>query len=243
MDIISLKSVDSTNNWLKDNEKSLSDPVLVYTEEQTSGRGQRGNTWESEPGKNVTASLFFKPLTIEAQQQFFISEIIALSIVDTLRDLGVDTKIKWPNDIYAGNKKICGILVENSILGQSISHSIAGFGININQEVFLSDAPNPVSVKMITGSIHKIEKVVEILAGHLQDNLRLLQPENRGIIHDRFLMSLWRKDGEEHEFYDPKLQQRFNAKIEDVETEGILILRKMNGEKRKYSFKEVEFIL
>ena len=122
--------------------------TVVSTYNQTAGRGQRGNSWESEPHKNLTFSVLLKPQHIIAREQFYISEIVSVAIVNTLRKYIIDQPIaiKWPNDIYVNDDKICGILIENTLSGYSISQSIAGIGININQQTFLSNAPNPISL-------------------------------------------------------------------------------------------------
>ncbi|MCH5226949.1 MAG: biotin--[acetyl-CoA-carboxylase] ligase [Muribaculaceae bacterium] len=241
MKIVCLDTVDSTNTWVAQHEKELPSFALVMCEHQTTGRGQKGNKWESEPGKNITASLIFHPDKFKANAQFLISEAIAIAIVDFLKAMNVEAKVKWPNDIYVGDRKICGILVENVVIGQEISRSIAGFGININQTCFLSDAPNPVSLCQLTGREYDIFEMVEVLSGYLERNLLLLSKDGENI-HERFLNSLWRKDGM-YEFYDRKIGETIEAKILDVAKDGVLTLATGEGEKRQYIFKEVEFIL
>lgn len=240
MEIICLESADSTNSWLAQHEDELPSTSLVYCKTQTAGRGQRGNSWESEPGKNITASIIFHPEKFPAIKQFMISEIIALTIVDFLNELGVKASVKWPNDIYVGNGKICGILVEHVVTGCLISRTIAGFGININQTIFQSDAPNPVSLSMLTGLEYDIEKLIHNLTLKLEKNLQGLDEEQ---LHERFLELLWRKDGYYHKFFDRKNNEPIEALIDTVERTGILNLKTRQGEKREYSFKEVEFII
>ena len=241
MKILKIEIADSTNNWVAQHESELPSPSLVYCHQQTAGRGQRGNSWESEPGKNITASLIFHPEEFPAYLQFSISEAIALAIVDFLNDYGVKAQIKWPNDIYVGEKKICGILVEHVVSGQNIARSIAGFGININQTCFISDAPNPVSLSLLTGQQYNLEELTENLAAHLEKNLTLLH--NAEDCHSRFTSNLWRKDGNYHQFYDHTKKQHIKAFIHDVANNGMLTLITKENEARKYAFKEVEFIL
>ena len=241
MEITRLETTHSTNSWVGDHANELKAPQLVYSYEQTAGRGQRGNAWESAPGMNITATLFFKPENFPASDQFSISEGIALAITDFLKTLGVETTVKWPNDIYAGNRKICGILVEHVVMGHNISRTIAGFGININQTDFKSDAPNPVSVKMLTGKNYDIDKIIPLLAEHLEKVFyRIQDPE---YLHEEFKDRLWRKDGEYHLFYDKKKDEQISALISDVEPSGMLLLTTDEGEERKYAFKEVEYLL
>lgn len=242
MKIYRKDTLDSTNSWVALHEKELASPALVYCITQTRGRGQRGNSWESAPGKNITASLLFYPQDFPAQKQFAISEAIALAIVDFLENFaGVKAHIKWPNDIYIDDKKIAGILVEHVIVGKTITRSIAGFGINMNQKEFLSDAPNPISLVQITGKEYNIDKAIDQLSSHLTKYLRLL--ENNENIHREFLSLLWRKDGNLHEFNDKKKGEHIKAKIHDVDPEGVLKLITEKNEEREFAFKEVEFVL
>ena len=241
MEILELEHTDSTNNWIANHEKELNGLTLVYSYAQTAGRGQRGNSWESEPGKNITASIFFTPKNYEAARQFHISEAIALAIVDFLLEFGVEAKIKWPNDIYVGDRKICGILVEHSVIGRNISRTIAGFGINMNQTLFLSDAPNPVSLSMLTGLSYDINESVRLLSKKLEEYLEKLDAPEK--LHAEFLELVWRKDGEFHDFFDRGRSERIKGKIEDVRPDGLLVVTTERGEKREYAFKEVEFIL
>lgn len=126
-----------------------------------SGRGQRGNSWESEPFKNLTFSLLLRPEHIPANRQFLLSEIVSLATVDVLNRYATGFSIKWPNDIYWHDKKIAGILIENVLSGSTFSRAIIGMGLNINQKNFYSDAPNPVSLYQITGRTYKIEKILD----------------------------------------------------------------------------------
>ena len=240
MDIIRLEATDSTNNWLLCHESEMKGPSMVYCHNQTAGRGQRGNSWESEPGKNITASVIFFPQNFPAFKQFLISEAVALAIVDYLEEKGVIAEVKWPNDIYVGDKKICGILVEHFVLGRNVTRSIAGFGININQTEFISDAPNPVSLKMITSKDYNIETEIERLAFIMNKYIHDLSPE--APLHDRFLKNLWRGRGI-YEFFDRKNNEKIRGSICDVAPDGVLTLDTISGQKRRYYFKEVEFII
>ena len=243
MNIVRLDSTTSTNTWTALHDKDLESPSLVYSINQTAGRGQRGNSWESQPGKNITASLIFHPDNFPAHRQFLISEIIALAIVDFLKGHGISAKIKWPNDIYVGNKKICGILVEHVVVGKTISRSIAGFGININQEVFLSDAPNPVSLSQLTGLKYDIETEINSLASIIGNYLAKLSTDSSDINHDEFLKNLWRHDGNFYKFFDRNRTQYIEARINSVSTDGTLTLSTIDGDSRKYAFKEIEFVI
>lgn len=241
IDIIRLDTAESTNNSAAKLEKDLPATALVYTHTQTSGRGQKGNSWESEPYKNITASLLFHPQDFPANRQFALSEMIALCISDFLSEQGADTRIKWPNDIYTGDRKICGILVEHVVTGKTISRTIAGFGININQKEFRSDAPNPVSLTMLTGKEYDIEELLGRLAEKLEEYIdRSKEP---GLIHEAFLARLWRNDGKYYPFNDRKSRERIEARIRDVAPTGMMTLELRDGTLREYAFKEVEFVV
>lgn len=241
MDIKRIETTDSTNNWVALHENEFTEPTLAYCITQTEGRGQRGNSWESEPGKNITASLIFQPTNFPAARQFEISEAIALGLTEFLRTAGVDARIKWPNDIYVGDKKICGILVEHAVTGKNITRTIAGFGLNLNQTEFLSDAPNPISLKMLTGKDYDLKTAVEAVAFHLERYLYLL--ERFEPLHPLFMRLLWRYDRKLHKFHDKKLDEVIEARIAEVAPDGVLTLVTGEGEWRNYFFKEVEFIL
>ena len=259
MEIIKIQTTDSTNNYLSQHEEEVAPTALLYCINQTAGRGQRGNSWESEPGKNITASVIFHPRNFPARCQFALSQAVALGINDYLRSRGVETKVKWPNDIYAGDKKICGILVEHVVVGSNISRTIAGFGINLNQEKFVSDAPNPVSLRQLTGKEYIVDEEVKDVAEAIERRLASLSdtltsqynPQSQkseielkfGNLHKDFLAMLWRGDGNFYPFHDRIRNERVEARIEDVGPDGMLTLVTTDDEKRCFSFKEVEFLL
>ena len=149
--------------------------TLVSAEEQTAGRGQQGNSWEAEKGKNLLFSLRIHPHTIEAAQQFILSQALALSLKRTPDDYTSDTSIKWPNDIYWKDKKIAGILIENELTGKQITSSVLGVGLNINQTVFHSDAPNPVSLAQIIGHEEERQLILESIIGNFTSLLAIIE--------------------------------------------------------------------
>lgn len=244
MNIIRLKETLSTNSWIAQNAPNHPEDTWVTAEAQTSGRGQRGNSWESEPGKNITFSFLWHPDNFPANRQFSISEATALAVADALGKFGVTASVKWPNDIYAGNKKICGILIEHSVLGTNISHSILGAGINVNQTEFLSDAPNPVSMAQILGSSLPLDEVEKVVMESIERRLQLCKTsEGRDRLHHDFLDRLYRGDGNLYPFEDMETGEKFLASIKDVERTGHLILSPEDGDDRKYAFKEVAFLI
>lgn len=240
---IKLQSATSTNSYIKqlDAEQPLEHATVVSAVDQTAGRGQRGNSWESEKGKNLTFSVMLKPDFIKIREQFAISEISALAVKDTLDKYCSDITIKWPNDIYYKDKKICGMLIENDTCGEYLTKSIPGIGININQEVFRSDAPNPVSLFNITGRTYDTDSILDECMHHLLRRYKeIATPEGREATHNQFLASLYRK-GVKAGFRD--CDGEFTGTITGVEPYGRLIIEKESGEERRYEFKEVAYII
>lgn len=245
MKYLVLEEVDSTNSYISAHAAELEDMTMVMAGTQTAGRGQRGNSWESEPGLNLTFSLFFRPKGVKPAEQFAISEATALAVTDMLASAGIEAKVKWPNDIYVDDRKICGILIEHSLLGNSLEHSCLGIGINVNQTEFRSDAPNPVSMKMLTGTDHDLSQCAARVYSALETRLaRTATPEGREALHKEFMARLWRGDGDFHPFRERNGGEEFEGRIVDVEPCGLMHLR-AHGEEtdRVYAFKEVEFLL
>ena len=146
--VIHIEETDSTNRWLKEHGEG---ETLVVAEYQTAGKGCGSNSWESEKGKNLTFSMLIHP-DITAHDQFRITEVTSVALCETLAPYIYNkVEIKWPNDIYIGDKKICGMLIENRLQGSTVVDSIIGIGLNVNQRVFESDAPNPVSMWQLLG--------------------------------------------------------------------------------------------
>lgn len=244
MRIIALHEVDSTNSYLEREADQIDDTVMVTAYNQTAGHGQRGNGWESAPGENLTFSMLYHPKSFRATDQFAISESTALAVVDFLALYGVEAMVKWPNDIYVGDKKICGILIKHSLMGSEISHSILGVGININQTKFVSDAPNPVSIKQLTGETNNLEALTAEIARCLEHRLEMIYGEqNRLALHEEFIRKLWRGDGNFHPFSDTTTGEMFEAEIDNIGPDGVLTLRLRDSSLRPYRFKEVTFLL
>lgn len=250
MKIIEFPALDSTSTYVADNVATLEHGTLITTPHQRAGRGQRGNSWESEPGKNLTFTAFMRPASWEARRQFLISEAVALAIADTLTEqAGIECKVKWPNDIYAINAgdgsvgKICGILISHALEGTLIKHTLIGAGVNVNQIEFLSDAPNPVSIKQLTGKETDLRPLLEAIAARIEANLNYLwsNPEAARDIHDRYMRHLWRGDGKEYQWIDTATDETFSATLFAVEPLGHLVLRDEKGALRRYAFKEVIF--
>lgn len=239
---INIRETASTNTYLARMASMLPSGTVIYTHNQSAGRGQRGNSWEAEPGKNLTFSMLVKNPAVVPAAQFCISEAVSLGIVDFLSQYADGFSIKWPNDIYHGDCKICGILIEHSLCGNSIRHTIVGAGININQDEFRSDAPNPVSLKQITGKELDLEVAMRDVCTRIENEISALAGGDISVLHSRYLAALYRYDGRQHEFALPSGEQ-FRARIADVASTGTLTLEHADGTMHDYAFKEVSFVL
>ena len=207
--------------------------MAVVADYQTAGRGCGTNTWESERGKNLLFSLLIHPAEVPAVKQFRISMAISLAILDTLEQHIGDVSIKWPNDVYWRNGKLGGILIENRLQGGCIKDCIIGVGLNVNQEQFHSDAPNPVSLKRIHGQETEREQLLSDILVRFDEYLTQ-------DLKARYLSRLYRRKGF-HPYADK--EGAFMAEIIDVEDDGHLLLRDDNGHDRRYAFKEVQFVI
>ncbi|MFV0506955.1 MAG: biotin--[acetyl-CoA-carboxylase] ligase [Bacteroidales bacterium] len=242
--IITLAEVDSTNNYanqLKGDKATHGTVILTPT--QTIGRGQRGNSWESEPGKNLTLSVILKHKDITAPGHFMLNIFSSLSICHTVQKYTVSKcHIKWPNDIYIENKKVCGILIENTINGANISKSIIGIGLNVNQVSFSKNIPNPTSICSSSGTKVPIDEVLSQLMENMNYFYTALVNKEYKHLKHCYLAKLYR-NGETHEFIDNTNNTRFSGKIIGINDIGQLqILDKLN-KCREFNFKEVEFII
>lgn len=242
-----LDEVNSTNNYLADMLQKQPDlPELhgVFTRCQTSGRGQRGNSWYSTPGQNVTFSILLRPQFLEVDEQFAVSELAAICVARAIAYFLSEEQreiltIKWPNDIFYGEKKIAGILIEHSITGNIIDYSIVGMGININENNFPSDLPNPIALKDIIGREVVLKEFMEVLLQEFQDQYRYIKKGRKVELHERFLKHMYRNDGQFHLFHDA--YQSFEARIKGVEPNGCLVLEKRDGTEQTFAFKEIVF--
>ena len=261
--MIELDEVDSTNNFLRHLDTPGDNRMTLVTAEfQTAGRGADRNHWESAKGENLLLSLRVMPSNLPARRMFAISEVAALAVRESLNnsktpsdsplkgennkspfkgDLEGLFSIKWPNDIYFGDSKVAGILIENDLQGALVQRSTIGIGININQRHFLSDAPNPRSLADIVG--HDVERrfVLEQFMEsftHYFEQIETGNQEALDALHKQYKTHLYRR-GEEHTYSDK--EGTFRAILTDVEPTGHLILQDTKGKQRRYEFKEVKY--
>ena len=214
---------------------------VVWAECQSAGRGQRGHTWHSNEGVNLTFSTVLTPMFLTAVEQFMLSEVVALSLVDTLAECGAECRIKWTNDIYAGDKKIAGVLIEQSLAGDRIARTIVGIGLNVNQREFPQDLPNPTSIVVERGAECDRREVLESFLKHLNKWYSCLERGERELIEVTYNSRLYRRDTF-HTFAYPS-GERFEAAIRGVRATGHLCLEHRDGILREYAFKEVEFVI
>lgn len=237
--IIRLKEIDSTNRFLRELKDEQEDEMVVAVADfQTAGKGQGSHTWESEAGKNLLFSIKVNPRWVPVRQQFLLSMAGAIAIKEALETYVDGIMLKWPNDVYWNDKKISGTLIETSIDSKGIKTCIFGIGINVNQEAFHSDAPNPVSLRQILGhEVDKdelLQKVIEGFRRYYELLRRADYMDVSGIYH----LSLYRRKGF-HRYEDA--DGDFEGAFVEVEDDGHLILHDKQGVIRSYSFGEVKF--
>ena len=273
-DIIWYDRLDSTNEEAKRRISDIDNLSVLSALEQTAGRGQRGNTWSSRCGENLLFSIVLKfsddsedglPL-MAAEKQAAISEMTAIAVVRFLSRHQIKAEVKWPNDIYAEEKKLCGVLIENSLRGKWLSHSIIGIGLNVNQRNFDVNLPNPGSMAVLSGPGDKFD-IKECLEGFMSVFTEMLPEiftdEGRKSIRQEYLKHLWRKD-RAAEFIDyttlptghlegpsniktdmsPDSGRKFSGIIRDISQSGNIIIEDQeNRETREFGFKEIGYIL
>lgn len=214
---------------------------VIVARHQTAGRGQRGHTWLGGGGENLTFSLLLEPTFLPINRQFRISQVVALALVDFLREEGLSPRIKWTNDIYVGDKKIAGILLEQRLQGGVIARTVAGIGLNINQMEFDSSLPNPTSMALELGKVfdvtHLLERVVACLSARYE---QLRRGDEAVLISDYHSLLYHLAEWHTYSLSDGSC---FEGRIMGVEPTGQLIVESDLGEKRSYNFKEIEFVL
>jgi len=242
-----IAQTNSTNTYLKEHPQENE----VYTGYQTAGRGQAGNGWESEQGKNVLMSVRLRPKNVHIVEQWNISMQVSMILWQVVAKYVTDEQqltIKWPNDLYYGDKKLAGVLIENTLCGQNIDECIVGIGLNVNQTQWTGNAPNPISIKVITGKENNIEEI----ARDLIDQLHNINITSTSCVK-MYMQHLYRRMGwywwEEREvdihptMNGQRSNASFEAEIVEITKQGELVLRKRNNEITKYHFKQIKYII
>jgi len=238
--IISLNDVNSTNNYLKEKlniDKNIQEGLIITARNQSSGRGQINNIWESEKDKNLTFSVFLKP-NLKVENQFILSKVIALGVYDFCIKIGLnDSKIKWPNDILINGKKIAGILIENTIRGNCILNSIVGIGFNVNQEKF--EVTKATSYKIEMKKELELKNILLVCLECIEKRYIQLITHHEKDINTDYLNNLFGYQIEKKYNINDK---KIIGKIVGVENNGKLKIN-INKELHQFNFKEIEFIL
>ncbi|MBO4657348.1 MAG: biotin--[acetyl-CoA-carboxylase] ligase [Bacteroidales bacterium] len=231
------KTIDSTNNRIARDKEELADKTVYMTDFQTAGKGQRGNGWESAKAENLLFSILFKPADILAEDQFIISQAVTLGIVDYVRSKGITAKVKWPNDIYVGDRKICGILIENAVNGSALVSSIVGIGFNLNQLSFSPSIPNPVSLSALTDVQYDLKEELLSLLHFIFSEYDRRSAETE----ERYVASLYRL-GKPHSYIHTASGNTFTGAIKGVDKAARVIIDTEEGEKA-FAFKEIQYII
>jgi len=234
-----IRETTSTNDDARDPRYRHGD--VVWAERQTAGRGQRGHTWTSPEGENLTFSLVLEPTFLPVGEQFLLSEAAALALTDTFARFGIDSRIKWTNDIYVGDRKLVGMLIEHSYSGPTLLRTVVGIGINVNQTSFDPALPNPVSMAAAAGRRFDRQEVLDSFLAHMQQRYALLERGGGETLQRDYRDRMYRL-GEEHPFRLPD-GTLFRAVIRGVRPSGELILDCEDGARRQYLFREVEFVV
>jgi BirA family biotin operon repressor/biotin-[acetyl-CoA-carboxylase] ligase len=218
------------------NKTPLPEGTLVITDNQQKGRGQRGNGWEAEPHKNFTLSVLLKPTFLAIANQFFLNQCISLAITDFINSvLNKESKIKWPNDIFIGDKKVGGILIENSLSGESIQQSIVGIGLNVNQQLFNNN--NATSLSIISKNEFSLSRILEGLLTSIEARYLQLKRADFTALQSDYLQLLYRIN-EIHRFRDS--ENEFEGTITGIDERGRLKISAKT--ERLFDIKEVKFI-
>ena len=241
MHLIELDTVASTNIHAQSIIAEMHPQCFVVTaKEQTKGKGQQGNVWHSEKAKNLLFSIAIYPHPIKADEQFILNKITALAVKTFIdKHLNTESKIKWPNDIYIANKKVAGILIEHSVTGNQLKHTVIGIGINVNQKHFPENVPNPVSMYNISGIEYDLKVLLNSFVNIFFDLYNTLGTAHASSTDKAYLNALYNYNIKSNYLYKNK---EIAATIKDVDTYGRLILLLEDGQEIKCGNKEIVFL-
>lgn len=241
-----LTEVDSTNRYIRDNATLLwsvagdADALVVTTDVQSAGRGQSGNVWLSNAGENVLMSILLRPVFLEVYKQFALSQVVSLAIYDAMAVYGIDVELKWPNDIYVGNKKLAGILIELDSLGTNIEQAVIGIGLNVNQTIFNPMSRIPVSMRLLCGHCFSVNDIVNTILNCFSKRYAMLLKHDFDGLSGNYKQRL-KGYNELCSYADGK--GMFMARMTDVTPFGYIILQRIDGSVSQYAFKEVEQVV
>jgi BirA family biotin operon repressor/biotin-[acetyl-CoA-carboxylase] ligase len=240
---VTLKEVDSTNNFLKDllsNSKPLMDGTVIMAENQYAGRGQQQNGWHAEPGKNLTFSLLLQPHFLSLTNQFDLVRVVSLGVFDALEPLfGSKLKIKWPNDIYYDDYKLGGMLIENMVQAGQIKNSVIGIGLNVNQDNFPPHLSGAISIKQILHQDYDLKALLSDICRHIEAYYLNLKAGKISFVRNAYLSRLyWLNENKSFK----STNGVFNGTIRNVRDSGLLVIENNNQEESEFSLKEIEFL-
>lgn len=241
MEIIKIEQASSSNSLALEmlEKKEVQEGTVIWVLNQTEGRGQRDHVWLSEPEQNLTISVILKPAFLKPEKQFYLSKAVALAVADYVGLFSSDVKIKWFNDIFIGHKKVAGILIENTLIGQKICASVIGIGLNLNQEKFSSEIPQAISLKMQTGVPFVLEESLKLLHGLLMTRYYQLKENQFKEIDKDYHSKLYGINELKSFVMDDK---KFEAKILEVEANGHIRLLFPDGKIASYGMHEVRMV-
>lgn len=238
--IIHLNSCKSTNEYAKSLKPQglLADKTAIMTDFQEKGRGQGKNRWHSEKKKNLLCSLSYST-EIKAEKHFLLNMATSLTIVDVLKSIHIHAKIKWPNDIYIHNKKVAGILIENSLIHDTISTSVVGIGLNVNQEKFPAWIPNPVSLYQVSNKYFEIKKLLNAITESFEKQIEIVKSRSDSLLFNGYLDNMYRY--KTWEVYQTN-NKSFTGRILGVQPTGLLIVETDGGQILNFDFGEIVYL-
>ena len=241
---IFLPKTSSTNNeaWRQLKERDIEEGTMVWTLNQTNGKGAGENKWESEAEKNLTVSFIVFPDFLEIESQFYLNMIVSIAFRETVADLtgsNHEVFLKWPNDIIVNGKKTGGILIENSIMGNSFKASIIGIGLNVNQTIFSHELTLATSLKQLTGEDIELSKIATELCSCMNKWYNVLRTYQFKKIHKTYMEHLY-LNGKQATYKSNN--KTFKAEIAGITEHGKLRLKTENGNVEEFAFKEVELL-
>ena len=243
MKIIKLDAIDSTNSFLKElaQQSPLENYTVVVTNHQTKGRGQTHTNWTSEPFKNLTFSTLITNLSVSIDKAKYINYAASLAVFNSLQKHQIQNlSIKWPNDILSANKKVCGILVENTFRRDQIKNSIVGIGLNVNQTMFPEDLKNVSSLQLLTDKEYNLDALLLEITGNLKDNITLLNDKKYDVLEQNYLAVLYKKNIPA--MFKDANNQSFLGKIIGISKTGELQIQLEDETVKNFGIKEVSFL-
>jgi BirA family transcriptional regulator, biotin operon repressor / biotin---[acetyl-CoA-carboxylase] ligase len=239
--IIHLQEVNSTNTYLKEYLRTdkAEEGTVILADQQSKGRGRGQNSWFSEEGMSLTMSILIRP-SLKSNHHFMLNEFLSLAMVDVLAAYGIFSKVKWPNDIYIADKKIAGLLIENVIIGDVISESVLGIGLNVNQQRFPADLQNPVSMAQVMQRSAVLSEVRDKMLDCIARRYETLRTGNFNALHSEYSAHLYKR-GEAISF--TTAGQQMEGTLFNVFQSGELYVRLSNGKLQSYLFDTIRDLI